>query len=387
MHADSDTEDSFSADEDGDGGSRILGISKAMDPASPLIQTSSGGDNTDSASKPSTKAEEGAGNGEEEGGEQTDGAGAAAKKDNSNGGGGSGNGGKEEDWGDSEMAPVYLKRLLPIFTEIYHSSLAPALRKESLRLMRKMTHYVTSPCLQELCKETPLTDSSRPPFSAQISEVIAAVLEGEDDHEGHLSALHIMQELLAKDRLSFDEQFVRLGLPTKISAMAGPVVEGGVEVKGAGQEGGVKEKEEGVKGEEGGAVGVCAESKEERSKEIDGKENQTSKRRRLKSGKSTEKKLEDEAKKKEVKVAQEDALEISVSVPYQWRDWCIVRSQDCLYLWSSYCVIELSNVSNGWFRFLVDNRLATMYSSGSTEGGPGSYGKDHHCTENIIGIW
>lgn len=32
--------------------------------------------------------------------------------------------------------------------------------------------------------------------------------------------------------------------------------------------------------------------------------------------------------------------------------------------------IELSLVSNGWFRFLMDNKLATMYSSGSIEMGP-----------------
>ena len=35
---------------------------------------------------------------------------------------------------------------------------------------------------------------------------------------------------------------------------------------------------------------------------------------------------------------------------------------------------ELSGVSNGWFRLLLDNKLATMYSSGSTEGGPDSFG-------------
>ena len=373
VHADSDTEDSFSADEDGGGSSRIIGMSKGMDPASPLIQTSPG-DNTDAAAKASSETEEG---GEEEGGEQGEGATA---KDNSNGEGGRCNGsdGKEEDRGDPEMAPVYLRRLLPIFTEIYHSSLAPALRRESLRLMRKMTHYVTSACLQDLCRDALPADPSRPPFSAQISEVMAAVLESEDDHEGHLSALHIMQELLVKNRPAFDEQFVRLGLPTKIGALAGPVADQGVDEKKGSWHVGGGEKEEGAKGDDCGAFDVSTESKDERPKEIDSGENQTPKKRRSRSGKSTEKKLEDVSTKKEVKIAEEDATEISVSVPYQWRDWCIIRSRDCLYLWNSYCVIELSNVSNGWFRFLVDNRLATMYSSGSTEGGPGSYGKGRH---------
>lgn len=33
-----------------------------------------------------------------------------------------------EDKGDSEMAPVFLKKMLPVFTELFHSSLAPPLR-------------------------------------------------------------------------------------------------------------------------------------------------------------------------------------------------------------------------------------------------------------------
>ena len=34
--------------------------------------------------------------------------------------------------------------------------------------------------------------------------------------------------------------------------------------------------------------------------------------------------------------------------------------------------MELSNGSNGWFRFILDGKLATMYSSGSPEGGSDS---------------
>ena len=36
----------------------------------------------------------------------------------------------EEEKGDPEMAPVYLKRLLPVFAELFHSSLAPIVRSE-----------------------------------------------------------------------------------------------------------------------------------------------------------------------------------------------------------------------------------------------------------------
>ncbi|WAR20557.1 HECD1-like protein [Mya arenaria] len=53
--------------------------------------------------------------------------------------------------------------------------------------------------------------------------------------------------------------------------------------------------------------------------------------------------------------------------PYHWRDWSLVRGRDCLYLWSDAAALELSNGSNGWFRFILDSKLATMYSSGSPE--------------------
>ena len=43
-----------------------------------------------------------------------------------------------------------------------------------------------------------------------------------------------------------------------------------------------------------------------------------------------------------------------------------------MYLWSDFCAIELSNGSNGWFRFVLDGKLLTMYSSGSPEGGSSS---------------
>lgn len=71
---------------------------------------------------------------------------------------------------------------------------------------------------------------------------------------------------------------------------------------------------------------------------------------------------------------QEDAKEIQQGKPYHWRDWSIIRGRDCLYIWSDAAALELSNGSNGWFRFILDGKLATMYSSGSPEGGSDSSG-------------
>ena len=50
-------------------------------------------------------------------------------------------------------------------------------RKESLRLLRKMCRYVSPQWLIELCEEA--GDPQKPSFPAQISEVLAAVMENE----------------------------------------------------------------------------------------------------------------------------------------------------------------------------------------------------------------
>lgn len=95
---------------------------------------------------------------------------------------------------------------------------------------------------------------------------------------------------------------------------------------------------------------------------------------------------------------QEDAKEILPGKAYHWHDWSIVRGnqkeyiravwhyyynmsnifmftgRDCLYIWSESAALELSNGSNGWFRFILDGKLATMYSSGSPENGSDSSG-------------
>lgn len=65
----------------------------------------------------------------------------------------------------------------------------------------------------------------------------------------------------------------------------------------------------------------------------------------------------------------EDAKEILQGKAYHWHEWSICRGRDCLYVWSDSAALELSNGSNGWFRFILDGKLATMYSSGSPENG------------------
>ena len=43
-----------------------------------------------------------------------------------------------------------------------------------------------------------------------------------------------------------------------------------------------------------------------------------------------------------------------------------------LYIWSDAAALELSKGSNKWFRFILDNKLALIYSPGKTERGSDS---------------
>lgn len=60
----------------------------------------------------------------------------------------------------------------------------------------------------------------------------------------------------------------------------------------------------------------------------------------------------------------EDTDDILPGQAYHWNNWFICRGKDSLYIWNNHVILEFSNGSNGWFRFVMNNRLSTMYSSG-----------------------
>uniref|UniRef100_A0A3B3V6I1 E3 ubiquitin-protein ligase n=1 Tax=Poecilia latipinna TaxID=48699 RepID=A0A3B3V6I1_9TELE len=213
--------------------------------------------------------------------------------------------------GDPEMAPYYLKRLLPVFAQTFQQTMLPSIRKASLALIRKMVHYSSEVLLREVCESE--TGHNLPTV---LVEITATVLDQEDDDDGHLLALQIIRDLVDKGGDVFLDQLARLGVINKVSTLAGPASD--------------DENEDEAKPEK-----------------VD-----------------PETSAEDEV--------QEDAKEVQQGKPYHWRDWSIIRGRDCLYIWSDAAALELSNGSNGWFRFILDGKLATMYSSGSPEGGSDS---------------
>uniref|UniRef100_A0AAV2JG34 E3 ubiquitin-protein ligase n=1 Tax=Knipowitschia caucasica TaxID=637954 RepID=A0AAV2JG34_KNICA len=206
--------------------------------------------------------------------------------------------------GDPEMAPLYLKRLLPVFAHTFQHTMLPSIRKASLALIRKMVHYSSEVLLKEVCDS-----EAGHNLPTVLVEITATVLDQEDDDDGHLLALQIIRDLVDKGGDVFLDQLARLGVINKVSTLAGP---------------------------------------------------------------TSDDENEDESKPEKEEETQEDAREIQQGKPYHWRDWSVIRGRDCLYIWSDAAALELSNGSNGWFRFILDGKLATMYSSGSPEGGSDS---------------
>ncbi|XP_051578204.1 E3 ubiquitin-protein ligase HECTD1-like isoform X5 [Myxocyprinus asiaticus] len=206
--------------------------------------------------------------------------------------------------GDPEMAPIYLKRLLPVFAQTFQQTMLPSIRKASLALIRKMVHYSSDILLKEVCD----SDAGHN-LPTVLVEITATVLDQEDDDDGHLLALQIIRDLVDRGGDVFLDQLARLGVINKVSTLAGP---------------------------------------------------------------TSDDENEEEAKPEKDDEPQEDAKDIQQGKPYHWRDWSIIRGRDCLYIWSDAAALELSNGSNGWFRFILDGKLATMYSSGSPEGGSDS---------------
>ncbi|XP_062549272.1 E3 ubiquitin-protein ligase Ufd4 isoform X4 [Armigeres subalbatus] len=243
--------------------------------------------------------------------------------------------GDSEPRGDPEMAPVYLKFFLPIFCKTFQSTMLTSVRRSSLGLIKKMIQYVQPEMLSRLCSSEGLL-SHEQSLGTLLVEVVASVLDNEDDEDGHLVVLTIIEELMSKTQNDFLDHFARLGVFSKVQSLMG---ENGFSVDG--------DNNDVIKSQD---------------------ESKTSTQETAAAGSTTASSTTGTAAPNAV----EDAKEILPGKAYHWRDWSICRGRDCLYVWSDSAALELSNGSNGWFRFILDGKLATMYSSGSPENGSDS---------------
>ncbi|XP_055386638.1 E3 ubiquitin-protein ligase Ufd4 isoform X2 [Condylostylus longicornis] len=188
-----------------------------------------------------------------------------------------------------------------------------------------------------------------------------------DDEDGHLVVLTIIEELMSKTQDEFLDQFARLGVFSKVQALMGDDtndkhVTNGTAINDSSLKNQIQQSN---------SITNQVESTNINDEDIAGPSTKsvlptTSSQLTCPGIKN---KGSDDA------TPIEDAKEILPGKAYHWREWSICRGRDCLYVWSDSAALELSNGSNGWFRFILDGKLATMYSSGSPENGNDSSGK------------
>lgn len=256
--------------------------------------------------------------------------------------------------GDPEMAPIYLKLFLPVFCRTFQGTMLGSVRRASLGLIKKMVQYAQSGVLKGLCEPqmqlepATVTGTNAQNLGTLLVEVVASVLDNEDDDDGHLVVLNIIEELMSKTQDEFLDHFARLGVFSKVQALMEPDNETNDTITTT------------VVHTSSNAITASAEDQQLQS----GSSGINSSAQQLQQ--QTTSATED---------AMEDAKEILQGKAYHWHEWSICRGRDCLYVWSDSAALELSNGSNGWFRFILDGKLATMYSSGSPENGNDSSGR------------
>lgn len=205
---------------------------------------------------------------------------------------------------EPELVYDYIKKLLPIFCHTYQSSMIRQVKKSGLSLIRKIVFYMSKEQLVDLNQTSNCVQ--------QIVEVISnCCLDAEEDEECCLFALQMIQDLLDKEFALFLDHFARLGVFSKVQSIAG-----------------INEPNQVAKD---GSSDINKSIYSNKNADGDGAQ----------SG------------------AQfgEDCKEMLVGRPYHWRDWNIVRSKDCLYLWSDSVILELSN---GEQRFRVQIEIRSI---------------------------
>uniref|UniRef100_H2XKE2 E3 ubiquitin-protein ligase n=1 Tax=Ciona intestinalis TaxID=7719 RepID=H2XKE2_CIOIN len=229
--------------------------------------------------------------------------------------------------GDSPVASVFINKLLPLFLDTYQVTVYPSVAQSALSLLHKTVKYV----VEQQLRDAVLSAQNIP---EKFANVVSTALDQEDNDEGHLAALEIIQNLMDKCYDLFACSLNHEWIANKIRDMFAPHED--------------KEDDGAVGGQAEGIylflyinIPVAQESSN---------------------------KLEEC-----MPTSVEDATSMKPGSLYSWKKtWTFARGKGCLYLWSSATAIELSHGSNGWFRYILDGKLSTMYSSGSPEGGTDS---------------
>ena len=190
-----------------------------------------------------------------------------------------------------------------------------SINKSCLNLLRKLINFAPKEQLNDIVdfkiENFSVGDRKQedtPSISTLLVELIAKILQENQNYESIFIGLSISNDLFKKCSPSVIEEFTRLGVGHLISKLATDM-----------------------------------------PKSLDENDD------------------EEEAGKVETETFP-DATEIKTDEAYMWNnEWCTICCRDFIYVWNAYFAIELSHNSNGWFRFLCDDKLYSMYSNGKPE--------------------
>lgn len=235
----------------------------------------------------------------------------------------------ETDQALNEIKLNYARRLLPVFARLYMNCMIQSISKSSLNLLRKLVNYSNKQQLTQILVSSDAQENSTDLSSASstsnlIVEVIAKILQDQEDID--LTDLESSQDTESSDTSAattsqtYESMFIALSISNDLFSKCSPYIV-----------------------EEFTRFGVSTLI----------------------------------TQLAQVKIAEEinQTQEASASIDlfqlnniYVWRShWSIMYTGEFIYLWQPHCLIELAIDSNGWFKFLLNNKLYSMYSNGSPD--------------------
>ncbi|PAA64293.1 hypothetical protein BOX15_Mlig030343g1 [Macrostomum lignano] len=228
--------------------------------------------------------------------------------------------------GYPECRPAFMHRFAPALLGLYWDSMAPSIRRCAIHLLLKLLSYADADFLASLGGSE---------LASGLVQLVAHALQDEQSDIGQRNAaLRIAEQLLDKAKSAFGEQFFRLGAIAQIRAM---------------HEAHLREK-----------------AREKRAAKEQAKE-QLKQAQSASAGSNSTESSKTAAVTPAVSTSPVAQQELEQHRLYQWFDWSLARTRESLFLFGRHCAIELPNMSNGWFKYQLDSRVCTMYSSGSAE--------------------
>jgi E3 ubiquitin-protein ligase HECTD1 len=227
-----------------------------------------------------------------------------------------------------ETKLVYAKRLIPIFARLYlsSSSMIPSISKSCLNLLRKLVNYATKEQFQQVLRVTNENDST----STLLVEVISKILQEQEDQvftidneNEDVSEIDLSQNANnTTNGINYEAIYIALTISNDLFTKCSPFI-----------------VEEFTRFGVSNLITQFAQAN-----------------------------LNDESSRKSKLLA-----EIELNQVYRWdgtsptSNWALMYTKDFIYIWQPLCAIELSHKSNGWFRFMLNDKLYSMYSNGKPE--------------------